>query len=117
MHSDRQVPPPGRKATRSGQGSPPESRTRPKNQWASAHHNTKPKKAWTLDPQQCGSGVGQRTIARHTATQTASNISAGQSLHYRPLPGGPPPAHTGSANAERKRCTHDNYNTGAAMEP
>ena len=98
-------------------GQPPRVPHQTQNQRASAHHNTKPKKAWTPDPQQCGSGVGQRTIARHTATQTASNISAGQSLLYRQLPGGPPPAHTGSANAERKRPTHDNYNTGAAMEP
>ena len=87
------------------------------NQWASAHHNTKPKKAWTPNPQQCGSGVGQRTIARRTATPTASNISAGHSHLYKQLPGGPPPAHTGSTIAERKRPTHDNYNTGAAMEP
>ena len=38
-------------------------------------------------------------------------------LENGPLPGRPPPAHTGSAIAERKRPTHDNYNTGAAMEP
>ena len=102
MHSDRQAPPPGRKAARSVQGSPPRDPHQIQNQWASAQPSTKPEKAWTPDPQQSGSGAGQWTNARHTTTKTASNIHAGQSLLYRQLPGGPPPAHTGPAKRREK---------------
>ena len=102
MYSDRQAPLPGRRAARSAKASPPGDPHQIPNQWASAQPSTKPKKAWTPDPQQSGSGVGQRTNARHTTTKTAFNIHARQSLLYRQLPGGPPPAHTGPAKRREK---------------
>ena len=101
MYSDRQAPARAQSSPVSP-GQPPRDPHQIPNQRASAQPSTKPKKAWTPDPQQSGSGAGQRTNARHTTTKTALYIHAGQSRLYRQLPRGPPPAHTGPAKRKEK---------------
>ena len=78
---------------------------------ASAQPSSNPKKAWTPDPQQSGSGAGQRTNARYITTKSARDTHAGQGRLHRQSPGGLPPAHTGPAKTQIEYEPHPTTRT------
>ena len=116
MHSDRQAPPPGRKAARSVQGSPPETRIRSKisgpalNPAPSLRKHGPRIHSKAVVAQANGPTPGTQP-RRQPPTSTQGRASSTDNC-----PEGPRLLILDLPNAERKRPTHNNYNTGAAME-
>ena len=116
MYSDRQAPPPGRRAARSAQGSPPETRTRsqingPALNVAPSLRKHGPRTHSKVEVAQAKGPTPGKQPRRQPSTS-----GQGRAASTDNCPEGPRLLTLNPPNAKRKRSTHNNQNTVAAME-